>query len=334
MTILNESGVPDVLSPLYAMGGLAERIPGAIFVVIGTRAETYLARSLEIAINGGAVPNLRSPRVLYIVLDPAGEPEEGRIASRLIAEAAGISGTRMMLLATGRSAALLGVDPEFEARIISRRLDIPVACVDLDPEPGLTGGCLSTDLEDRTLAALVDLCPTGTSGQLEIPESNPKRRGLLGGFLGRDRQESRSTRQRSVVLLGFSRDNLTPELERAGVEVAGSMPGPDVEALPAIGDGTLVALTDPHLTSASRAAEERGAKMIQTLIPIGIDGTARFIQDVASAAGSNASEIGRAREAWQEIEHLRNRIRGKRIFFAGDTGFEIPLARFLPMPER
>ena len=327
LTILNESGVPDVLSPLYAVGGLAEKIPGAVFVVIGTRAETYLARSLEVALNGGAA-NHRNPRVLYVVLEPTGERESGRIASRLIAEAAGISGTRMMMLVTGRSAALLGVDAEFEARIISRRLDVPVSCVGLDPEPGSTS-CLSTDLEDRALDALVSLCPTGTSDRLEIPDSSPKRRGLLGGFLGRGREESHSTRQRSVVLLGLSPDELTPELERVGVEVVGNVPGSDVESLPAIGDGTLVALTDPHLTTASRAAEERGAKVAHTLFPIGIDGTARFIQDVTGAAGSSASETGRAREAWREIEHLRNRIRGKRVFFAGDTGFEIPLARFL-----
>ncbi len=64
-------------------------------------------------------------------------------------------------------------------------------------------------------------------------------------------------------------------------------------------------------------------------MPIGVDGTARFIQDVAAEAGSRANELTRARSAWEGLEPLRNRVRGKRIFFAGDTGFEVPLARFL-----
>jgi light-independent protochlorophyllide reductase subunit N len=69
--------------------------------------------------------------------------------------------------------------------------------------------------------------------------------------------------------------------------------------------------------------------VVRTLIPVGVDGTARFIQDVAAEAGSRASEVVRARSAWEDLDPLRNRIRGKRISFAGDTGIEIPLARFL-----
>jgi light-independent protochlorophyllide reductase subunit N len=64
-------------------------------------------------------------------------------------------------------------------------------------------------------------------------------------------------------------------------------------------------------------------------MPVGVDGTARFVQDVAEEAGSRTSEVVRARSAWEDLGALRNRIRGKRVFFAGDTGFEIPLARFL-----
>ena len=64
-------------------------------------------------------------------------------------------------------------------------------------------------------------------------------------------------------------------------------------------------------------------------MPVGVDGTARFVQDVAEEAGVRANEVVRARSTWEELGFLRNRIRGKRVFFAGDTGVEIPLARFL-----
>lgn len=331
MTILNESGIPDVLSPLHAVGGMVAKLPGVVVAVVGTRAEAYLAQTLAAAGRNGSPPVRRSRRVIYAVLDPASPPEGGRIASRLIAEAAGISGTRTMLLVTGRSAELLGVDAEFEARLISRRLDIPVAVAPLPPDPR-SPGCLSTDLEDRALAALVRLCPTGTSDRLEVQHANPKRGSLLGGFLNRGREEGRAGRRRPVVLLGYASGEVVSELERAGVEVDGTLPGADVSELTAVGEGTVVATTDPNLATAARAAEERGAKVVRTLTPIGVDGTARFIQDVAGAAGAGgtgAYEIGRARAAWEGMEHLRNRIRGKRVFFAGDTGYEIPLARFL-----
>jgi light-independent protochlorophyllide reductase subunit N len=86
---------------------------------------------------------------------------------------------------------------------------------------------------------------------------------------------------------------------------------------------------DPNLSSAAAVAERRGATVVKTLMPVGVDGTARFVQDVAEEAGSRTSEVVRARSVWEDLGVLRNRIRGKRIFFTGDTGLEIPLARFL-----
>lgn len=327
MTILNESGVPDVLSPLHAVNDLAAKMPGAVIAVIGTRAETYLAQSLTAALGDGSSHPGRNQRVMYIVLDPSDPPDGGRIASRLITEAAGISGVRMMLLVASRSVALIGVDPDFEARLIARRLDIPVRNVSLGPDIA-SPASLSTDLEDRSLTALVDLCPTGTSDRLELP-SMGKRSRLLGNFLGGGREETRVGYSRPVVLLGSSGEELRPDLERVGVEVEGNIPGPDAAVLPEIGEHSVVAVTDSYLVGAARAAEEKGAKVARTMAPIGVDGTARFIQDVAAAAGTGANELGRARAAWKSMEHLRNRVRGKRVFFAGDTGYEIPLARFL-----
>jgi light-independent protochlorophyllide reductase subunit N len=122
---------------------------------------------------------------------------------------------------------------------------------------------------------------------------------------------------------------LAAELSRTGVEVVGSIPGSGIGKLPPLGEGTVVAVMDPNLSSAATVAERRGATVVKTLMPVGVDGTARFVQDVAEEAGSRTSEVVRARSVWEDLGVLRNRIRGKRIFFTGDTGLEIPLARFL-----
>jgi len=333
LTILNESGASDVLSPLHAVNGLAERLASALVVVVGTRAEAHIAQSLPTAPSPTLPRTSLNPRVAFVVLDPEEPPQQGRVASRVIETAAGLRGTELVLLVAGRSAELLGLDAEFEARLVARRLDLPCAAVNPDASYG-SPGALSTDLEDRVLASLVAACPERKTSDLLENASPTKRGGLLSGFIGRGRDEVRAGRSRPVVLLGASTSpesarEIYAHLDRARVDVVGSVPGERAGDLPALGEGTVVAVMDPNLTAAARAAEERGARVVRTLMPIGVDGTARFIQDVAAEAGPRANEQSRARAAWKGLEPLRNRIRGKRIFFAGDTGFEVPLARFL-----
>jgi light-independent protochlorophyllide reductase subunit N len=205
----------------------------------------------------------------------------------------------------------------------------------VDPEaPHEIPGTLSTDLEDGVTAALINLCPKRRTSDLVETASRAKRGGLLGNLLGRGREDPESGDGRPVVLLGGvlspgATRGLAAELTRAGVEVAGAVPVDEIGELPPLGEGTVVAVMDPNLTAAAAVAERRGATVVRTLMPVGVDGTARFVQDVAEEAGSRTSEVVRARSAWEDLGALRNRIRGKRVFFAGDTGFEIPLARFL-----
>ena len=333
MTILNESGIPDVLPPLHAVNGLAERLANVLVVVAGTQSEAHLVQCLPAAPSPNPPPSQRNPRVIFAVLDPDDPPRQGLLASRIVESAAGLRGTRLVLLVAGRTAESLGVDAEFESRLVARKLDLPAEVVDPDA-PYDVPGILSTDLEDRVLAALVNICPKRKTSDLVETGSPAKRGGLFGGLLGRGNEASDSNGGHPVVLLGGAlapgaERGLAAELLRAGVEVAGAVPGSGIGELPPLGEGTVVAVMDPNLTSAAKAAERRGATVVKSLMPVGVDGTARFVQDVAEEAGTRTSEVVRARFAWEDLGALRNRIRGKRIFFAGDTGFEIPLARFL-----
>ena len=339
MTILNESGAPDVVSPLHGLSGLAERLPETLFVVAGTRADAHLVQSLSVPLPGTPVdPSSLAggdfgmhPRVVFVVLDPDEEPSGGALASRVVEAAAGFRRTEMVLLVACRSAALLGFDAEFEAELAGRRLGLPVRT--LAPAGG-GPGVLYTDLEDGAIRTLVALCPSGAPGS--VAERSYTKGSLLDKFPFRGRTGRRAVTgpgaHRPVVLLGAlpgPREELAAELARVGVEVAGSVPGAETDRLPAIDEETVVAAVDPYLVAASRAAEERGATVVKSLLPIGVDGTARFIQDVSALAGGGAKEAGRARQVWESLEPLRSRIRGKRIFFTGDTGLEVPLARFL-----
>ena len=332
MTILNESGIPDVLPPLHAVNDLAQRLPDVLIVVAGTQAEAHLVQSLPAVPSPNLPPFRRSQRVIFAILDPDDPPQQGLLASRIVESAAGLRGTRLVLLVAGRAAEALGVDAEFETRLVARKLDLPADVVNPDA-PHEIPGILSTDLEDHVLAVLVNLCPKRKTSDLVETASPAKRSGLFGSLLRRGTEASDSG-GRPVVLLGGALTSggarvLAAELSRSGVEVAGSVPGSGIGELPPIGEGTVVGVMDPNLTSAAKAAERRGATVVKTLMPVGVDGTARFVQDVAEEAGSRTSEVVRARSAWEDLGVLRNRIRGKRIFFTGDTGLEIPLARFL-----
>lgn len=291
-------------------------------VVAGVRTEAHVVRSFS--------EGARRGRVLFAALDPQDPPQQGQLA-HLAADAAGRR-AEAVLLVGGRSAAALGVDVDFEARLCARKSGLAVAAVDVDA-PGPGPGVLSTDLEDRVIAALVGLCPKRRTSELVEAASQAKRGGLFGlGGLGGRRREEPAEQVRPVVLLGGalspgSAAGLAAELSRAGVEPAGAVPSG--EDLPPVGEGTVVGIMDPNLGAAAGAARERGARVVRTLMPIGVDGTARFLQDVAEDAGARTSEVARAREVWEELGSLRSRVRGKRIFFAGDTGYELPLARFL-----
>ncbi|MDQ3792439.1 MAG: hypothetical protein M3341_07335, partial [Actinomycetota bacterium] len=190
MTILNEAGTPDVLSPLHAVNGLAERLPGALVVVVGTRAEAHIVQSLPAAPDPDLPRSPGSARVAIVVLEPDEPPQQGRVATRVIEAAAGVRGTGFVLLVAGRSAELLGVDADFEARLTGRRLDLPTGVVNPDA-PYDVPGTLSTDLEDRALAALVGVCPKRRTSDLLETASAPaqKRSRRFGGFLGGAREE-------------------------------------------------------------------------------------------------------------------------------------------------
>jgi light-independent protochlorophyllide reductase subunit N len=333
VTILNESGIPDVLPPLHAVNDLAQRFPDVLIVVAGTQAEAHLIQCLTSAPSPNLPPFKRNQRVIFAVFDSDDPPQQGLLASRIVESAAGLRGTRLVLLVAGRAAESLGVDAAFEARLVARKLDLPAEVVNSDA-PHEVPGVLSTDLEDSVLAALVNLCPKRKTSDLVETASPAKRGGLFGSFLRRGTEASNSSGSRPVVLLGGALSpgaarGLAAELSRAGVEVAGSVPGSGIAKLPPLGEGTVVAVMDPNLSSAATVAERRGATVVKTLMPVGVDGTARFVQDVAEEAGSRTSEVVRARSVWEDLGVLRNRIRGKRIFFTGDTGLEIPLARFL-----
>lgn len=318
MTLLNESGVPEVSPPLCGVRRLARRMPGVLFVVVGTGTEAHLLTNL--------VPESTESLLFLLLEEP---PRQGELASSVVTGAAGFKGVEAVIVLSGASARAMGIDAPFEARIAERRMEIPVRAVGIPAEKE-GWATLSTDLEDRVTSAVVGMCPKGVAGP---PAHRAGKKGRMGALLGKTSREERLPGS-PVVLLGTDEaacEELARDLRRLGVEVSGCVPERHPESLPNLDERSVVAPVDPFLEGACSAAEECGARVVRTLLPVGVNGTARFLQDVASEAGEElaASEPLRARREGEETEELKSRLRGCRIFFTGETGLEIPLARLL-----
>ena len=123
-------------------------------------------------------------------------------------------------------------------------------------------------------------------------------------------------------------------LSDLGVGTVRFFPGRRSDDLPPVGRSTRFVLAQPFLGETARALEARGAALIPSPFPFGVEGTWRWLESIAAAFGidparvqdvaSTAAERGR-----RALERYRPQLQGKRITFLPDSQLEIPMARFL-----
>jgi len=104
--------------------------------------------------------------------------------------------------------------------------------------------------------------------------------------------------------------------------------------LPPVGPNTKLLLAQPFLNETTRALQARGATLLESPYPFGVEGTTAWLRAAAEAwkvtperfASAIAAPAQRARTA---VARYREVLQGKRLFFFPDSQLEIPLARFL-----
>ena len=161
-----------------------------------------------------------------------------------------------------------------------------------------------TQADDNVMQALLQFCPPAPAGQKEIV------------FLG--------------ALNDVNAGELQRECEKLGLPVAGFVPSNTFKELPAIGPDTIIAPLQPFVAGAAKLYNrKRGAKVLESVFPIGPDGTRIFLEDLAREFGKEVDLREREAECWRNIEAKVALIRGKRIFITGDNMLELPVARFL-----
>lgn len=147
-----------------------------------------------------------------------------------------------------------------------------------------------------------------------------------------------STTARELLVVGalpdVVEDQMLALLGAMGIAPVRVLPARRSAAAPAVGEKTVVALTQPFLGETLAALQRRGARHLAAPFPFGEEGTTAWLRSVASEFGvpeavfASVTEAPRAR-ARKAVAAAARTLAGKSVFFFPDSQLEIPLARFL-----
>lgn len=151
-----------------------------------------------------------------------------------------------------------------------------------------------------------------------------------GTVSGKDKKENYS-----LVLFGslptIVTNQLSLELEKQGIQIDGWLPSQKYIELPSLTNKTYVCGVNPFLSrTATTLMRRRKCKLISAPFPIGPDGTRGWIEKICTTLDivpKNLEE--REKKIWDNLKDYLELVRGKSVFFMGDTLLEISLARFL-----
>jgi len=300
-TLLKESGPREVFCGLTSIVWLHRRMPDAFFLVVGSRTCAHLIQS------AAGVMIFAEPRFGTAILserDLAGladaHEELDRVARELLQRRPEI---RTLFLVGSCPSEVIKLDLARAAERLNEELQGRVRVVNY------SGSGIETTFtqgEDGALAALVPLLPASDERQL-----------LLVGTL------ADAVEDRLIHLFG-----------RLGINRVSSLPPRQSTALPAVGPGTTVLLTQPFLTETARLLRDRGATVLTAPFPLGAEGSRRWMEAGAQAFDVAPSQVSTVLDPLMErariaLEPHRQVLAGKRIFLLPESQLELPLARFL-----
>ena len=301
MEILKESGQREVFCGLTSIVWLHRRMPDAFFLVVGSRTCAHLVQS------AAGVMIFAEPRFGTAILgerDLAGMADANEELDRVVTDLLGRRPEiRTLFLVGSCPSEVIKLDLAKAAERLNSQLQGRVRVVNY------SGSGIETTFtqgEDNALTALVPLLPATEEHQL-----------LLVGTLA-DGVE----------------DRFLTLFERLGIGPVTSLPPRRSTELPAVGPNTKVLLTQPFLGTTARALEARGAEIISSPYPLGVEGSRRWFEAAAAAFGvtplhtasvlNPLAERGRA-----AVAPHRRELEGKRLFLLPDSQMELALGRFL-----
>ncbi|MFN5118713.1 MAG: ferredoxin:protochlorophyllide reductase (ATP-dependent) subunit N [Cyanobacteriota bacterium] len=299
--LLRESGQREVFCGLTSIVWLHRRMPDAFFLVVGSRTCAHLVQS------AAGVMIFAEPRFGTAILgerDLAGLADANEELDRLVRDLLERRPEiRTLFLVGSCPSEVIKLDLARAAERLTSQLMGRVRVLNY------SGSGIETTFtqgEDQALQALLPLMPASDEPQL-----------LLVGTLA-DAVE----------------DRFQALFQRLGIPVVRSLPPRRSTELPPVGSGTRVLLAQPFLSGTARALVRRGAHLIASPYPFGVEGSRRWMEAAAAAFGIDPALVAQVLDPLVErgrlaLEPHRQVLAGKRLFLLPDSQMEIPLARFL-----
>ncbi len=292
--VIREDNGYHAFCGLTCVGWLYQKMKDSFFLILGTHTCAHLLQ------NALGVMIFAKPRYGVAMMEESDLSAPTIDITDVVKDIVEQHHPSVIFLLNSCTPEIMKVDFETMANQLSGKFDnTPVLPVRAD---GLE--YTMTQAEDSVLQALLQFCPEAPAGQKEVV------------FLG--------------AVNDVNAGELQREVEKLGIKVAGFVPANTLKELPAIGPDTIIAPLQPYLAgAATKFSRQRGAKVLQSLFPIGPDGTRVFLEDLAALFDKKVDLSEREAEVWKAIEPKVAAIRGKRIFLSGDNMLELPIARFL-----
>ena len=302
--VLRERGQREVFCGLTGIMWLHRKIQDAFFLIVGSRTCAHLMQS---AAGVMIFAELRFATAIIEEKDLAGladaNAELDAVVTRLLERRPEI---KLLFLVGSCPSEVIKLDLSRAAQRLSQRFTPQVRVLNY------SGSGIETTFtqgEDACLAALVPtLTPRPAGGQRHL---------LIAG-----------------VLADAVEDQFRRLFNAMGIADVAFLPARRAGDMPEIGPDTVYLLAQPFLTDTARALENRGATRLAAPFPLGVEGTTAWLEAAANAFSvcpalfESVITPGRER-ARRALDHSRQSLAGRRVFFFPDSQLEIPIARFL-----
>ena len=326
LTFECETGNYHTFCPISCVSWLYQKIEDSFFLVIGTKTCGYFLQ------NALGVMIFAEPRYAMAELeesDISAQLNDYKELKRLCLQIKQDRNPSVIVWIGTCTTEIIKMDLEGMAPRLEVEIGIPIVVARAN---GLDYAF--TQGEDTVLAAMAQKCTSLPSPifqstfTTEISENSLLSR--KQGFL--EQKELESPR---LVLFGSLPNTvatqLSFELKRQGINVAGWLPGQKYVDLPWLTKNTYVCGINPFLSrTATTLVRRQKCNLIVAPFPIGPDGTRAWIETICKKFNRTAQDLeSREEKIWESLEDYLKYVRGKSVFFMGDNLLEISLARFL-----
>ena len=297
-----ETGNYHTFCPISCVSWLYQKIEDSFFLVIGTKTCGYFLQ------NALGVMIFAEPRYAMAELeeeDISAQLNDYQELKRLCLQIKQDRNPSVIVWIGTCTTEIIKMDLEGMSNRLEQEVGVPIVVARAN---GLDYAF--TQGEDTVLAAMAHRCPTPTK---TVKKKNHKSLVLFGSL------PSPVTTQ------------LTLELKKQGVDIAGWLPSQRYSDLPPLDSDVYVCGVNPFLSrTATTLMRRRKCKLISAPFPIGPDGTRAWIEKICSTLEIEPQGLEeRESVVWDSVEDHLSLIRGKSVFFMGDNLLEVSLARFL-----